>query len=74
MIIPTLHINEQDDVCVHLIDPYFPHEPYAILQMENIDDTIDIFFNLLIMALENHNDGYNDAMEDMEGGELDVEV
>lgn len=70
MIIPTLHIDEQDDVCVHLIDPYFPHEPYTILQMENIDDTTEVFFNLLIMALENHGDGYdmgyNDAMEDME--------
>ena len=70
MITTTLHIDEQDDVSIHLIDPYCPHEPYTILQMENIDDTIDIFFNLLIMALENYNDGYdmgyNDATEDIE--------
>lgn len=70
MIIPTLHIDEQNDVYVHLIDPHYPYEPYDILQMENINDTTDVFFNLLIMALENYNDGYdmgyNDAIEDIE--------
>ena len=70
MILPTLHIDEQNDVSVHLIDPHYPYEPYTILQMKNINDTTDIFFKLLVMTLENYNDGYdmgyNDATEDIE--------
>lgn len=38
----------------------------------------ELFSNMLYMALENYDDGYdigyNDAIKDREGGEFDVEV
>ena len=47
--------------------------------MTTNDDTTKLFFDLLTMAFENHDDGYeagyNDAIQDMEeGGLLDVEI
>ena len=40
--------------------------------------TTDLFGHMLCMAIENYDDGYdigyNDAIEDMEGGEFDVGV
>lgn len=75
--IPILHIDG-DETCIHLIDPAYPHEPYCRFQMTTNDDTTQLFFDLLTMAFENYDDGYevgyNDAIEDMEGGEFDVEV
>lgn len=77
MIIPILHIDG-DETCIHLIDPIYPHEPYCRFQMTTNDDTTQLFFDLLTMAFENYDDGYevgyNDAIEDMEGGEFDVGV
>ena len=78
MIIPTLHIDG-DEICIHLVDPIYPHEPYSVIEMgNNSDDTADMFLDLLTAMLENYDDGYdvgyNDAMEDMEGGEFNVEI
>lgn len=78
MIIPNLHITDNGP-CIHLVDPLYPHEPYCRFQMTTDDDTTKLFFDLLTMAFENHDDGYeagyNDAIQDMEeGGLLDVEI
>lgn len=78
MIIPTLHIDG-DEVCIHLVDPVYPHEPYSVFQMETNDDTAEVFFELLTTVLEAYDDGYSagydDATQDFEeGGGLDVEI
>ena len=78
MIIPTLHIDG-DEVCIHLVDPVYPHEPYSLFQMETNDDTAEVFFELLTTVFEAYDDGYStgydDAIQDFEeGGGLDVEV
>ena len=40
--------------------------------------TTDLFGHMLCMAIENYDDGYdigyNDAIENMEGGAFDVEI
>ena len=77
MIIPTLHIDG-DESCIRLVDPAYPHESYSVFQMETNDNTAEVFFELLATVLEAYDDGYdigyNDAIEDMEGGGFDVEV
>lgn len=78
MIIPTLHIDG-DETCIRLVDPAYPHKPYAICQMEANDDTVELFFELLTTVLEAYDDGYSagydDAIQDFEeGGGLDVGI
>ena len=51
MIIPTLHIDD-DESCIRLIDPAYPHESYSVFQMETNDDTAEVFFELLTTVLE----------------------
>lgn len=67
MIIPNLHIDD-DSLCVYIVDPLYPYEPYSVIEMDNSEDTIGLFFDLLIMTLEDYSDGYdngyNDALED----------
>lgn len=77
MIIPTLHIDG-DETCIRLVDPAYPHESYSVFQMETNDDTAEVFFELLATVLEAYDDGYgagyDDAIEDMGGGEFDVGI
>ena len=78
MIIPTLHIDG-DKSCVYLVDPVYPHKPYAICQMETNNDTVELFFEILTTVLEAYGNGYSagydDAIQDFEeGGGLDVEI
>ena len=46
--------------------------------METNDNTAEVFFKLLATVLEAYDDGYdigyNDAIEDMGGGEFNVEI
>lgn len=78
MIIPTLYIDG-DETCIRLVDPAYPHKPYAICQMKANDDTVELFFESLTTVLEAYSDGYSagydDAIQDFEeGGGLDVEI
>lgn len=54
-----------------------PDNPIAIMS-GSARSSCDLFTNMLYMALENYDEGYdigyNDAIEDMEEGEFDVEV
>ena len=76
MILPRLYINGSR-YRVELYYPEDPDNPIAIMP-GSARSSCDLFANVLYMALENYGDGYdvgyNDAMEDMEGGEFDVEV
>ena len=77
MILPRLCINGSR--CY--IELYYPEEsnaPIAIFSGQSSKTITDLFGHMLCMAIENYDDGYdigyNDAIEDMEGGEFDVEV
>lgn len=76
MILPRLCINGSR-YHVELYYPEDPDNPIAIMSgpAKSVTET---FANMLYMALENYDDGYdigyNDAIEDMEGGEFNVEV
>lgn len=77
MILPRLCINDSK-YRVELYDPKEPNNTIIYLSNQSPDVITDLFANMLYMALENYDDGYdigyNDAIEDMEGGEFDVEV
>lgn len=77
MILPRLCINGSR-YRVELYCPDEPDNPIAIFGGQSAKATTDLFWHMLCMALENYDDGYdigyNDAIEDMEGGEFDVEV
>ena len=76
MILPRLCINGSR-CYIELYYPEEPDEPIAIIAGSS-KSSCELFMNMLYMALENYDDGYdigyNDAIEDMEGGEFDVEV
>ena len=73
MILPRLCINGSI-YRVELYYPEEPNEPIAIMS-GSAKSSCDLFANMLYMALENYDDGYdigyNDAIEDMEGGEFE---
>ena len=77
MILPRLCINGSR-YRVELYYPEEPNEPIAIFSGQSAKTTTDLFGHMLCMAIENYDDGYdigyNDAIEDMEGGEFDVGV
>ena len=77
MILPRLCINGSR-YRVELYYPEEPNAPIAIFSGQSSKATTDLFGHMLCMAIENYEDGYdigyNDAIEDMEGGEFDVEV
>lgn len=76
MILPRLCINGSR-YHVELYYPEDPDEPIAIMS-GSAKSSCELFMNMLYMALENYDDGYdigyNDAIEDMGGGGCDVEV
>lgn len=76
MILPLLCING-GKYRVELYYPEEPNGPIAIIS-GSAKSSCELFMNMLYMALENYDDGYdagyNDAIEDMEGGEFGVEI
>ena len=76
MILPRLCINGSK----YRVELYYPEEPDVPIAIMSgpAKSVCETFINMLSIALENYDDGYdigyNDAIEDMEGGEFDVEV
>lgn len=77
MILPRLCINGSR-YRVELYDPKKPNNTVIYLSNQSPDVITDLFANMLYMALENYDDGYEigymDAIEDMEGDDLGVEI
>ena len=76
MILPRLCINGSR----YRVELYYleePDEPISIIAGSS-KSSCELFMNMLYMALENYDDGYdvgyNEAVEDIEGGEFDVGV
>lgn len=76
MILPRLCINGSR----YRVELYYPEDPdNPIATMSgSARSSCDLFTNMLYMMLENYDDGYdvgyNDAIDDMGGGEFNVEV
>ena len=77
MILPRLCINGSR-CYIELYYPEEPNAPIAIFSGQSSKTITDLFGHMLCMAIENYDDGYdigyNDAVEDMEGGAFDVEI
>ena len=76
MILPRLCINGSR----YRVELYYPEEsdnPIAVIS-GSARSMCETFGNMLYMALENYDDGYEvgymDAIDEMEGGELGVEI
>ena len=76
MIIARLCINGSR----YRVELYYPEEPDVPIAIiaGSAKSSCELFMNMLYMALENYDDGYdvgyNEAIEDMERGEFDVGV
>lgn len=78
MIIPTLHITDNES-WIELIDLVHPDdEPIVETSMTTTEDTVVMWYDLLTICIDNYgmgyDIGYNDALEDMEGGEFEPSV
>ena len=78
MIIPTLHITDNES-WIELIDLAHPDdEPIITTSMATTEDTVVMWYDLLTICVDNYDMGYdigyNDAIEDMEGGEFEPSV
>ena len=77
MILPRLYINGSR-CYIELYYPEEPNNPIAIFSGQSAKAATDLFGHMLCMAIENYDDGYdigyNNAVEDMEGGAFDVEI
>lgn len=80
MILPRLCINGSKYRC-ELYYPEEPNEPITVMP-GSTKSSCDLFINMLYMALENYDDGYEvgymdaymDAIDNIEGGDLGVEI
>ena len=77
MILPLLCINGSR-CYIELYYPEEPNNPIAIFSGQSAKAATDLFGHMLCMAIENYDDGYdigyNNAVDDMEGGAFDVEI
>lgn len=78
MILPTLHITANES-WIELIDLAHPDdEPIITTSMTTTEDTVVMWYDLLTICIANYDMGYdigyNDAIEDMEGGEFEPSV
>ena len=77
MILPRLCINGSR-CYIELCYPEEPNNPIAIFSGQSAKAATDLFGHMLCMAIENYDDGYdigyNNAVDDMEGGAFDVEI
>ena len=77
MILPRLCINGSR-CYIELYYPEEPNDPIAIFSGQSAKAATDLFGHMLCMAIENYDDGYdigyNNAVDDMEGGAFDVEI
>ena len=77
MILPRLCINGSR-CYIELYYPEEPNNPIAIFSGQSAKAATDLFGHMLCMAIENYDDGYdigyNNAVDDMEGGAFDVEI
>ena len=74
MTLPILNINSTEHrYYIELIDIH-NNECTDIIQLADSDETIYLFFRFLDMLIEYYEKGYDNAIEDMEGGEFDVGV
>jgi hypothetical protein len=78
MIIPTLHITDNESWIEFIDLAHLDDEPIITTSMTTTEDTVVMWYDLLTICMDNYDMGYdigyNDAIEDMEGGEFDVEV
>ena len=76
MILPRLCINGSK----YRVELYYTEEPDVTIAVMSgsARSMCEIFANILYTALENYDDGYEvgymDAIDEMEGGELGVEI
>lgn len=78
MIIPTLHITDNES-WIELIDLVHPDdEPIIKTSMTTTEDTVAMWYDLLTICINNYDMGYdigyNAAIEDMEGDEFEPSV